>query len=151
MPWGLNVRFVVLGVCAALIFVSGWTINGWRLGNKIQSIKAEFALRESEAQAEARRKEKVLVEKAEDTRRKKDAEIKAINARLSSVLVELRQRPSRSGSGTDTATCQGGTGASLYAEDGEFLIGEAARADKLREALNECYERYEALRKELNK
>jgi len=76
----------------------------------------------------------------------KNDQINAINTQLANALIELRKRPSRPKSeATNASTC--GTGATLYAEDGEFLIGEAARADKLRSALQACYEQYDSLMK----
>jgi hypothetical protein len=39
-----------------------------------------------------------------------------------------------------------GTGAELYREDSEFLIGEAARADQIRAALRTCTAQYHAVR-----
>ena len=76
----------------------------------------------------------------------KNDQINVINTQLANALVELRNRPSRPKSETTNAsTC--GTGATLYAEDGSFLIGEAARADKLRSALQACYEQYDSLGK----
>ena len=76
----------------------------------------------------------------------KNDQINVINTQLANALVELRNRPSRPKSkATNASTC--GTGATLYAEDGSFLIGEAARADKLRSALQACYEQYDSLGK----
>ena len=76
----------------------------------------------------------------------KNDQINVINTQLANALVELRNRPSRPKSETTNAsTC--GTGATLYAEDGAFLIGEAARSDTLRSALQACYEQYDSLMK----
>ena len=76
----------------------------------------------------------------------KNDQINVINTQLANALVELRNRPSRPKSeATNASTC--GTGATLYAEDGSFLIGEAARADKLRSALQACNEQYDSLGK----
>jgi flagellar motor protein MotB len=152
MYWGMiNARVVGIGVLAAVLFLVGWTANGWRLNQRIAEIRTHYAQAEAKAQAEARKKEQALVEKAEQVRKRKDEQIKAINNRLAAVTRELRERPSRSDSNTSsTATCSGGTGSTLFREDGEFLIGEAARADRLRQALKECYARYEEVRKEIN-
>lgn len=142
MYWGINARLIIGGVLAAVLFVAGWSVNGWRLESKYQE-------QTNKAVAKAREAEWKLIEQAEITRKKKDAEIQAINNRLESVTRELRKRPSRTNQ--SPTSCQAGTGTSLFAEDGEFLIGEAARADRLREALKECYARYEALENSLNK
>ena len=75
-------------------------------------------------------------------RTQKDAQINSINAQLVDAISELRKRPSRAQS-ADNGSC--GTGTTLSAEDAEFLIREAARADKIRAGLNACYKQYDAL------
>ena len=83
---------------------------------------------------------------ADQIEKVKNEQIKAINAKLSDALVSLRNRPSRPQVETpNAAAC--GTGATLYAEDGEFLIREAARADQIRSALQACYDQYDSLEK----
>lgn len=151
MHWTVIAKIVGAASIVIAMFATGWTVNGWRLGKQIEEIKAEQAQKEAAALVEVRKKEAALVAQAEQIRKKKDAEITAINNRLNSALVELRQRPARNTASANPPSCPAGTGATLFREDAEFLIGEAARADKLRQALIECYNRYEALRKELNK
>ena len=83
---------------------------------------------------------------ADKIEKDKNDQINAISSRLANALVELRNRPSRPKSeATNAATC--GTGATLYAEDAEFLIREAARADQIRSALQACYDQYDSLEK----
>jgi hypothetical protein len=142
MYWGINARLIIGGVLVTLSFVFGWSTNGWRLNAKHQEEVVQ-------ALEKARKTEQVLIEQADAARKKKDNEIQVINNRLAAVTSELRKRASRNSQ--DPASCKGGTGSTLFAEDGEFLVGEAARADRIREALRECYERYESLRQELNK
>ena len=77
-------------------------------------------------------------------RKDKDAQITSINAQLVNAISELRKRPSRA---QDTANGQGGTGATLSAEDAEFLVREAARADIIRTGLSACYQQYDSLSK----
>ena len=76
-------------------------------------------------------------------RKQKDAQIEAINNQLVNAISELRKRPSRPAE-ANLGSC--GTGATLYAEDGEFLIREAARADKIRSGLEACYKQYDAIK-----
>ena len=79
---------------------------------------------------------------ADKIEKDKNDQINAINTKLSNALVELRNRPSRPKSeATNASTC--GTGATLYAEDAEFLIREASRADTIRTALDACYKQYD--------
>lgn len=91
--------------------------------------------------------------------REKDRDqIAALTRRADALAVSLRNRPDRPVAadvpqGGDPATAgQGaglGTGLGLYRQDGEFLVGEAARANRLRVALAACYRDYEAARTEL--
>ena len=73
----------------------------------------------------------------------KDAQIKVINTQLVDAISELRKRPSRA---TETSNGKGCNGASLYAEDSEFLVREAARADEIRVSLAACYKQYESIK-----
>jgi len=99
----------------------------------------------AEEVANARAKEHQLQDATDQIRKDKDAQINAINNQLANALIELRSRPSRNDK--VSVNGQGGTGATLYAEDGQFLIGEAARADKLRAALQSCYAQYDEVTK----
>ena len=65
---------------------------------------------------------------------------------------ELQNRPGRP-SGTDvssntTPVCAGATGKELYRPDAEFLIGEAARAEELRNSLEFCVAQYNSVYQE---
>jgi hypothetical protein len=87
------------------------------------------------------------IQSQEDTdkiRKVKDEQIANINSQLADALISLRSRPNRS---QITSNGQGGTGLSLSAEDGSFLEWEAARADRLRSALEACYAQYDAVAK----
>lgn len=79
------------------------------------------------------------------------------NARLQSTIDSLRKRPSRTttSQGVSNSTpCEAtGTGAGLYREDAEFLIGEAARASAVVAERDYYYAAYRAAEdklKELN-
>ena len=80
---------------------------------------------------------------ADKIRTEKDAQIKAINNKLVDAISELRKRPSRT---EQASNGQSGTGATLYAEDAEFLIREASRADQIRIGLEACYKQYDAIK-----
>ena len=86
--------------------------------------------------------------KAKLTEQLKDKEdaIKGINKRHAAIVSGLRQRAERpltvpsvkEVSSASVCTGTGSTGEQLYRQDAEFLIGEAAKADILREALKTC-------------
>lgn len=80
---------------------------------------------------------------ADQIRKDKDAQIKVINNQLVDAISELRKRPSRSDQASNGQSCNG---ASLSAEDAEFLVREAARADEMRTGLQACYKQYDSLK-----
>jgi hypothetical protein len=87
--------------------------------------------------------EKAYQAKADQIERDKNAQIRNINAQLVDAVSELRKRPSRA---TEASAGQSCNGARLYAEDAEFLVREAARADEIRVGLAACYKQYDALK-----
>lgn len=91
---------------------------------------------------------------ADRLRQEKDREIRNLSARATALSNSLRQRPdapaeggAQTSSAGDGSAAPGCTGAELYRSHGEFLVGEAARADTLRAELQRCYAQYETLRK----
>lgn len=79
------------------------------------------------------------------------------NARLQLTLDSLRKRPSRATTSqgiSNSSSCEAtGTGAGLYREDAEFLIGEASRASAVvaeRDYYYAAYRAAEVKLKELN-
>jgi len=71
--------------------------------------------------------------------------IDSVTGQRDAAIRRLRYRPERSTSQTAAANCKGATGSDLSRPDAEFLIGEAARADKQREALIACYHYADAI------
>lgn len=108
----------------------------------------QFEEYKAEEVKNAREKEHQQQDAADQIRKDKDAQISAINNQLSDALIELRNRPSRASQSTvnGQVTC-GNTGASLSAEDSEFLVREASRADQIRVALEACYAQYNEVSK----
>lgn len=117
----------------AVAFAIGWAISGWKGDHELNKFKM--------AQYE---KEKVAHVLAAKVRKEKDRELEIISNRLNTALVELRNRPTR----TELSSHgQNGTGSALSAEDAEFLVREAARADKIRAGLAACYKQYDEVTK----
>ena len=117
------------------------------------ALQAEHTQKLLEASELAREREQSMVESAEQIRKEKDAQIASLNTRLGAALSSLSERPSRPSSTSQgpsaSCTCQGATGAELSREDGSFLAREAARADRLRAALDQCYKQYDSVRESL--
>ena len=137
--FGLN-PYLLIGAAVALVISFG---TGVTAGYKWE--KANFDAYKLE-QAETTRKKEAEHQAATDQIRKdKDAKIADINNKLVDAISELRNRPSRPAEITSNG--QSCTGRSLYAEDGSFLIREAARADIIRSALEACYNQYDSVAK----
>jgi hypothetical protein len=126
--FGVNL-YAIIAVVAVILFGGGF-VNGC----SYQQSKAEKTIRDKEHQYQA---------DADQIRKDKDAQIKAINTQLVDAVSELRKRPSRT---SETAAGQGCNGTRLFAEDSEFLVREAARADEMRVSLAACYKQYDAIK-----
>jgi hypothetical protein len=120
---------------AIILLLCGTWYNGYSIGSrKLDNYKL--------SQQEVTATKNIEIKTATDQIRKaKDEQIASINTQLANALVELRNRPSRSTTVPINGTC--GTGATLFAEDAEFLTREAARADIIRSALDACYNQYD--------
>jgi hypothetical protein len=126
--FGVNI-YAIIAVVAITLFCGGF-VNGC----SYQQSKQEKVIRDKEHQYQA---------DADRIRTEKDAQIRDINAKLVDAVSELRKRPSRTAEATNGQSCNG---ARLYAEDAEFLVREAARADEIRIALQSCYKQYDSLK-----
>lgn len=125
-----------------------------------QELIAKAATATVKASEEAREKEFKLITKITSLEKKRNEDVATITASYNRVVGELRSRPARPApadpakpsEGPKIATaCQGASGADLYREDGVFLIGEAARADVLRSALETCYIAWDSAEALINK
>ena len=126
--FGVNI-YAIIALVAFTLFCGGF-VNGC----SYQQSKQEKVIREKEHDYQA---------DADKIRKDKDAQIKAINTQLVDAISELRKRTSRT---AETSNGQGCNGSALYAEDAEFLIREASRADEIRVALDACYKQYESIK-----
>jgi len=124
-------------IIGAIIVVCGIWYNGYSVGySKLTAYKLE-------QETETRKKEAEQQAATDEIRKAKDAQIRDINDKLADAISELRKRSSRTEQASNGQNCNG-TG--LYAEDAEFLIREASRADQIRVALNACYQQYDAIK-----
>jgi hypothetical protein len=126
--FGVNI-YAIIAVVAVALFCGGF-VNGC----SYQQSKAEKTIRDKEHQYQA---------DADKIRTEKDAQIKIINNQLVDAISGLRKRPSRTAETSIGKSCNG---ASLFAEDAEFLVREAARADEMRVSLAACYKQYDSLK-----
>ena len=124
-------------LAAGALVLLGSFYFGWHLRDAdFQSYKAKQAI-ETQKLQEAHQAQADRIES------EKNAQIRTINNQLADAISQLRSRPSRAQT-SNTGAC--GTGATLYADDAEFLVREAARADTIRAGLKACYEQYDSLK-----
>jgi len=121
--------YAIYALVAVTLFCGGF-VNGC----SYQQSKAEKTIRDKEHQYQS---------DADQIRKIKDDQIKAINSQLVDSISELRKRSSRSSETTNGKSCNG---SALFAEDAEFLIREAARADEIRIGLEACYKQYDSIK-----
>ena len=125
--FGINIYAIIAMVSVALF------CGGFVSGCQHQQAAQEKVVRDKEHQYQA---------DADKIRKEKDDQIRAINDQLADALVSLRKRPSRAAEASNGQNCNG---SGLYAEDAEFLIREASRADQIRVALQACYNQYDSI------
>lgn len=141
---------IALALVASLIGGHVYLVN--RAVAKAEAVQlAEFnkqvmenVLRTIEAEDQLKAGNKALMDK-------KNEDLSHITRERDKLIRMLRDRPQRDpaisvppSSGT---AC---TGAELYRQDGEFLAGEAARADKILRERNYYYDQYEQARKKID-
>lgn len=123
----------------------GAVIFGYIQGR--EHVQAEWDTEKTATVIAQRDKEAALQASMDKLRTEKNRELARLNNTVQRLSSSLRDRPDRPFSGADASArpdSEGCTGAVVYRQDGEFLIGEATRADQLRIALIECRSAYQA-------
>ena len=156
-----TLKLGLTGLLALALACGGaWTYNTGRT-HGAASVQAQWdkaraqATKEYEAKLnQARSTERDLQDQLEKLRKEKADEKARADVRYRALLDSVRNRPERppevAARPEATSAGPGATGAQLYREDAEFLIGEARRADNLRASLQECRAAYENARRKLN-
>jgi hypothetical protein len=159
----LATKYLAILLLVITVLCGGWWLHhsGYESGYAAADQKAKAEMIQYQAAqraafdkaAEAARKvEEELQTKLLQGVLEKENEIRVINDNHQRLVHGLRQRANRrppepvtvQSPVTTTFECTrvGGTGEELSREDGEFLVGEAASADILRQALKQCREAY---------
>jgi len=129
-------------IASTCIVFGGFYTYRTGYANGMNAIQAQWDAEKAAAAIHAQE----LQANMDKLREGKNREIARLNSTVRSLVNGLRDRPERpsvaaSGAGDDSSGC---TGATVYKQDGEFLIGEATRADQLRLALIQCQKAYQA-------
>ena len=132
-PLGI-ITYIKIGLVALALLLAGY------VGYSIEASRFEhYKALQAEQTQKAQEEHQVA---ADGIRKEKDVQIASINNQLLDAVSQLRSRPNRT-QASSNGSC--GTGATLSAEDSEFLEREAARADILRTGLQACYNQYDSL------
>lgn len=117
----------------------------------VQSVKDKYEIEYQDKALKAEEAANTLLNATLSDERKKHAELNDIINWQSTTIDGLRKRPTRSELNSAVAEARKAcTGAELYREDGEFLTGEAARAERIRVERDHLYEQYERARQKLD-
>ena len=130
-----------VALCVTLCIVSAY--YGYKYGSNKEAVKLlEY---QNAQKALLLQVEKDNTDKLLSLQKDKENAIKDLNKRHASIVDSLRQRPERpsnpaseAASAPSVCTGAGSTGDRLYRQDAEFLIGEAARAEILKQTLKAC-------------
>lgn len=143
---------LILGIVAVAGLVG---FHFWDKQQGIEKAKTEIATSYekdiSRKAREALEKEGELILTARAIEQGKNDEIVKLSASLSDAHKRLSNRPTRPSDSASAPTNSGScTGRELYREDGEFLTGEAHRAEQIRIERDYYYQQYESARSQLN-
>jgi len=143
-------NWIKLGVGASLLIVlATFHINA--VDNAEEAVRKEYTALMKEQERKQLELQGTIVLEALQLEQEKNEKIARLNARTNELLSSLSKRTSRPSETTIvTEAVSSCTGEILYREDGEFLAGEAARADRILAERNYYYEQYEQARKKLN-
>lgn len=129
-----------MSLAAKLILCIALLLAGF--GGGVKFMKGVQAQKDLATDQETRRIEQKRQSMAAGIQESKDAKNRTVINRQLALIDELRNRPERT---VHTSDCKGATGAELSRPDAGFLAGEAARAERQRNALEACYSQYDSL------
>lgn len=153
--WLLNWRLwagLALTVALAASYWKAYTMGKSTIQAKWDAQSLEVAKQSLKLSEQATRTTTNLQAAADNIEVTKNAQIDKLNVTVASLSGELRKRPQRPSGGNLPnnpgigKVVSGCTGAGLYGQDAEFLVGEAATAARLRIALKACYNQYDQAR-----
>ena len=150
-------KYIVIAFLIAGLGAFAWHKNKLSEASKLAKTEVvkEYANEALEQALEAVAVERGLIKKSLEDERKKTNEKQAIIDSRDALIRSLQQRPKRESAKSTSAvsplSCPSSTGAELYKEDGEFLAGEAARAEQALVDRDFYYQQYMNVYEKMNK
>ena len=156
----LWITAIVVGVLLSLLGVQ--TVRLSTAQNQFAQYRAITAQRQAaverlraDDERQARTTEQELRKALDDNAEKAIHDQKILTARVAALRDQLRHRPKRPAPGSPVAPVAiapaGNTGAGLYREDSDFLVGDAAAAAQIVAERDICYAQYAAAREALKR
>lgn len=124
-------------------------IHVWDKERALGNLRTTYAVQVAEAKTKTIEAESKLREQKVVSDAKREKDVSELERKHAIAVKRLQQRPSRPAPGTITETVYSCTGAQLYREDGQFLRGEALRADQAVIDRDYYYNAYEQARLKL--
>ena len=166
----LSLKILALTATGVLITTSltgtAWYAHskGKRQGEEIvqarwNAERLAVTVAQAEEAMKARQKEQALQTMLAQQRKEHQNEVRRLVSGHAALVDSLRQRADRpadspasvpQGASAGVKPATGCAGSQLYRQDGEFLAGEAARADQLRLALRACIADHSEIERQLN-
>lgn len=153
LPLGnrIAIAAVILVIACFGAYKRGLHHGEAKIQAKWDAERAAIARATQQAMQERIAAEEQLRRQADEQQKTYQQKITRLTADRDALLRSVRERPSRDSGGDVPGTAAAGdragcTGAGLSREDAEFLVGEAARADRIAEQLSACVAQYEAAR-----
>lgn len=137
----MNVLSWGVAYLVAIVFA---VYQGYEYGR--QAVQLQWDTEKAAVAIAQREKEATLQAGMDKLREDKRRETAKLRSTVAALTLSLRNRPERpalpevASAGDGAPGC---TGATVYKQDGEFLIRESARADQLRLALITCQKAYQ--------
>lgn len=154
---GWKVKLVILSIVLISLFAWHKVEVNKAVTEAVTEIQLNLAKENFRLKERSLNSQIALQESFDNIQKDKDAKIKNLNARVASLTRSLQERPNRpdsSGVSNDSRVEEskpGSTGVGLYREDSEFLLGEAARAEMIKEELQTCYKSYDTAKEVLDR
>ena len=136
-------------IASVAVLAALWAFHEYDKAQAVKLVRQEMVLKSKEYAERTERATKALEASLRSESKQKDAKIDSINRQLADTIKRLQQRPVRPSVVTVTEIREACTGAQLYREDGEFLAGEAARAERILEERDFYWQQYENARVKL--
>lgn len=140
---------------AIACFIAGWLVNGWRVSSSVESLKAQYASEKEQVEKDARKREQAIVKaygdlEAEYKKEKENAQTKIadLRKRIQSGTVRLSIPTNMS---DDTGLADRKTRTELDGETADSLVAIAADGDAAIADLNLCIDKYNKIKKTLDK